>query len=197
MPRRYGTAATTTVNEWADAFDQTIWSAWSSNQTWTNSASTVLYTRATNVTASTLDKVIWVSWSNAAPSAITEDYIRAVATQEAQTRESAVRMAGERAKARQKAETLLQECLSPKQREELALHQYFHIETIGSNGERRRYRIERGRVRNVKQVTPEGLVIKTLCMHPVDHIPDADTMLAQKLYLEGSEQEFLSIANHS
>ena len=39
--------------------------------------------------------------------------------------------------------------------------------------------------------------IKTLCAHPTVRVPDADNMLAQKLYLESNEEEFLRIANHS
>jgi hypothetical protein len=115
----------------------------------------------------------------------------------AAARQARIRIEGERAKAREKAEAILRECLNPRQQEELSLHGHFHLETIAQSGERRRYRIERGRSQNVKQVTPEGRILKTLCMHPVMSVPDADTMLAQKLYLEGAEDEFLSIANHS
>jgi hypothetical protein len=106
-------------------------------------------------------------------------------------------MEGERAQARERAEELLRECLAPDQAEELSRAGHFHVDTISPNGERRRYRIERGRARNVKQVDAGGRVVKTLCAHPIAQLPDADTMLAQKLMLEASEEEFLRIANHS
>jgi hypothetical protein len=40
-------------------------------------------------------------------------------------------------------------------------------------------------------------MIKRLCSHLIELVPDADTMLAQKLHLECNEDAFLRIANHS
>lgn len=99
--------------------------------------------------------------------------------------------------AKDRAEKLLHEMLSPKQVEELKANNHFHLETVSANGERRRYRINRGRHGNVDQVDASGNRIKRLCVHPVEGVPDADTMLAQKLFLEGSEEELLRVANHS
>lgn len=56
---------------------------------------------------------------------------------------------------------------------------------------------DRGRHGNVDQVDDSGRRIKRLCVHPVEGVPDADTMLAQKLFLEGSEEELLRVANHN
>ena len=105
----------------------------------------------------------------------------------------------ERSAADKRAEKLLQETLSLAQREELALNGFFTLTTIAKSGEERIYRIRRGRSRNVEQVDATGRRIKTLCAHPIAAVPDADTMLAQKLMLETPEmqEEFLRIANHS
>jgi len=108
-----------------------------------------------------------------------------------------LQLEGERKKARERAELLLQESLSAVEREELAAKGFFHVETVSPNGERRRYRILRGRSGNVKQVDSNGKILKTLCCHPREAVPDADTMLAQKLWLQTREEDFLRIANHT
>jgi hypothetical protein len=103
---------------------------------------------------------------------------------------------GERKLARERAEMLLMENLMPAQREELKQNGYFTLRRIDEKGTRF-YRIHRGRSRNVEQVTEEGRRIMTLCAHPHENVPDADTMLAQKLMLMANEQEFLRVANRS
>lgn len=110
-------------------------------------------------------------------------------------REAADRI--ERALAAERAEKLLRESLTPAQLIELTERNHFHLETLTAAGERRRYRIQRGRSGNVKQVDDAGKVIKTLCAHPMPLVPDADTMLTQKLWLETDEAAFLRVANHS
>lgn len=180
------TSTTTTA---VTAYDSDVWRRWTTSGAPTGSASTV----------------IWAMWNRTSVDTptgsvvVVSNHPIAIETpeQRATRREQALQYEGERKQARERAELLLRECLTPAQREELQLHRHFHLETVGKDGSRRRYRIERGRSRNVKQVTAEGAVIKTLCMHPVDWVPDADTMLAQKLYLEADEDAFLRIANHS
>jgi hypothetical protein len=108
--------------------------------------------------------------------------------------EQAVRMA-EQSEAEKRAEMLLQSVLDPAQREELKERGFFTLETIAKNGERRIYRIKRGRSHNVEQVDASGRRIKTLCAHPRASVPNADTMVVQKLMLESQEEEFLRIAN--
>ncbi len=103
----------------------------------------------------------------------------------------------ERSEAEKRAEQLLTESLTPQQREELTTKRYFTLETITPTGDRRIYRIHRGRSRNVEQVDASGRRLKTLCAHPAELVPDPDTMLAQKFMLETAEEEFLRIANHS
>lgn len=113
-------------------------------------------------------------------------------------REEQVRAEGERALARERAQRMLGENLTPEQREELAANGHFTLAVLDrDSGERRLYRIKKGRSQNVQRVDDSGRVLKTLCAHPAIACPDEDTMLAQKLWLQNQEQEFLRIANHS
>jgi hypothetical protein len=96
----------------------------------------------------------------------------------------------EREAAGRRAEVLLRDALSPKQLKELNRRGYFHV-VVGD----RRFRITRGRSHNIKEVDARGRILRTLCAHPVEQVPDADTMLAQKLWLESLPEEFIKIAN--
>lgn len=89
-----------------------------------------------------------------------------------------------------RAELLLRSSLSRKQLGELKRRGYFHV-MVG----KRRFRITRKRTHNVMEVDARGRVRKTFCAHPIDQVPDADTMLAQKLWLETEPKEFFKIAN--
>lgn len=91
--------------------------------------------------------------------------------------------------AAERAEKLLETCLTSGQRESLRKNGWFVVYTKSGRG----YQIRRGRARNVIEVNTK----RTYCCHPVDGVPDADTMLAQKLMLETQEDEFLRLANVS
>jgi hypothetical protein len=101
----------------------------------------------------------------------------------------AARMAARKV-ANERAEALLRAALSPKQLKELDRRGYFHV-TV----QERRFRITRGRAGNILEVDARSRALRKLCAHPVDQVPDADTMLAQKLWLEAMPTEFLKIAN--
>ena len=103
----------------------------------------------------------------------------------------------ERDKAQVRAEKLLRENLSAAQLAELVAQNRFTLRTLQPDGSQRIYRIERGRSRNIAEVDDVGAVIRRLCAHPVEAVPDADTMLAQKLWLEADEEAFRRIANFS
>jgi hypothetical protein len=109
-----------------------------------------------------------------------------------QRREAELRREREDAEAR--AERLLLETLSP-----LARVQYLAngtVTVIAKSG--RVYAIAKGRARNVYELDPATRARRSrLCAHPVDGVPDQDTMLAQKLMLEHAEEEFLAMANRS
>lgn len=147
------------------------------------------------LTAASTNTAVWTVWNEQLNES--EEQVQARLRREAEYREQRIVAEAERAKARDRAAKLLQEALSPEQRAEFADKGHFHLSTLTKEGQRRRYRIERGRSRNVKQVDESGRVLKTLCAHPIAAVPDEDTMLAQKLWLEAQEDEFLRIANHS
>ena len=93
---------------------------------------------------------------------------------------------------RARAETVLRENLDQRQVAELREYNYF---TLHSKDGKRRYCIRRGRVGNLERVSEEGKLQVKYCVHPRSSLPDADTMLAQKLHLEHDDEEFLKIAN--
>lgn len=171
----------------------------------TISNSTTHTTAAISTMNTAMNTAIWTAWNNIYVANIsftngtgsTAILNRMTPEQIQREQDRRVRVEGERSVAKERAERLLREHLSPRQREELASKGFFTLETVAPTGERRLYRIDRGRSRNVRQVDGNGRVLKTLCAHPAILVPDADTMLAQKLMLETDEQEFLRIANHS
>lgn len=169
-------AVTSTTSTW------TIW-----NGLYTANSTPITTTTATGTSAT------WVHWNHLYGTS--SRIIQPVGQQFRPGRFEAAE--GEKLRARERAKLLLQEALSPKQREQYAQDGFFDLESIRPDGERRIYRIRRGRSRNVQQVSAEGRVLKTLCAHPVDNVPDEDTMVAQKLWLETREDDFLRLANHS
>ena len=114
-----------------------------------------------------------------------EDAAAEAAYQVAQAERSA-----KEAAANQRAEAILRSSLSPKQLKELDRRGYFHVVTGA-----RRFRITRGRSHNVKEVDARSRIRRTFCAHPIEYVPDADTMLAQKLWLETRPKEFFKLAN--
>lgn len=184
-----------------------IWNSWNAqmNLAVTQAVTSHIGQPINSATTASINTTIWTNWNSALTNrhATTEQVAQAQrhardmqARQAEQVRAHAVVQA-ERSLAEKRAEKLLQETLSAKQREELATKGFFTLETIAASGERRIYRIKRGRTANVEQVDANGNRIKRLCIHPVAPVPDADTMVAQKLMLETGEEEFLRIANHS
>lgn len=157
-------------------------------QTWTVWSRTIVTSAA--------ETYLWPSWLEAAG---TVDNQPAYAERANPCAERQILVAaGERLEARHRAEKLLQEALSEQQRLELREHGYFTVHALPVGGQPgRAYRIRRGRERNIDKLSPAGLIIGQLCIHPVAAVPDADTMLAQKLWLESRESEALRIANHS
>lgn len=99
--------------------------------------------------------------------------------------------------ARSRAEDLLREHLSERQKLDLSQKGYFEACAVNfKEGTRRYYRIRRGRAGNVFLLDgSQGREIKKLCCHPLENVPDADTMLAQKLMIEMNEELFLKTAN--
>lgn len=97
--------------------------------------------------------------------------------------------------ARQKAEELLTAHLSQKQASDLRAKGWFDVTVFSRNGSVKTYQVSRGRAGNVFLVDSSGKRLQRYCIHPIAAVPDADTMLAQKLLLEGDEDLFLRTAN--
>lgn len=182
-----------------------IWQVWNETFVTTNAMAgnlTLPSITSANTTLrgeiSTTNNIIWTNWNATyTVGAVSGSLIQPVQGSE-EMRQRVVVAEAERAKARDRAARLLREVLSPEQAEELTREGRFHLDVLSKDGSRRRYRINRGRSRNVQQVEPgSGRVIKTLCAHPVAAVPDEDTMLAQKLMLETAEDDFLRMANVS
>lgn len=103
----------------------------------------------------------------------------------------------EEKQAREKAEALLREFLSAEQVESLEKRNAFQLESISKDGARKRYEIQRGRQGNVFLLNQKGERVEKYCIHPSEFVPDADTMLTQKLLIEGNEELFLRTANRT
>ena len=59
----------------------------------------------------------------------------------------------------------------------------------------KKYRINRGRSANIDVLDETGKVVRSLCVHPREGVPDADTMLSQALMLRHDEEALLRMAN--
>ena len=87
---------------------------------------------------------------------------------------------------------LLQENLSPAQREQHGRFRYFDV--VGGNTGKR-YRIKYGFQLNIALLDNRGRTKAVLCFAPDGNLPAGDVMLAQKLALELFETDTLKIAN--
>lgn len=168
-----------------------VWATWNDYTTTTATTSDIWYVWANTGTATaTSTTATWTSWCN---STATTTYVTPAqqtpeerAAEEARYQEQvALRKAAEA-----KAEQLLVENLSLRQREEFLKHGHFIV-----HGRNARYRVRRGRSANIDVIDRSGKMTHRLCIHPAEPVPDPDTMLAQKLYLENDEDYLLSRAN--
>lgn len=177
--------------------NDTIWRAWNSTSTITFGSASAVGTSIRITADGAANDIVWTSWVR--QQNLTVEQERELVVRQQEARERQIQIEGEKAKARSRAERLLQENLDAKQREELAQKGFFELDVISKNGERRRYRIHRQWSHSVHQIDPgSGKRLKTLCIHPRELVPVEDSMLAQKLMLEGGmEEELLRIANHS
>jgi hypothetical protein len=100
----------------------------------------------------------------------------------------------ERCAAEARGRRLLEEHLSPRQRQQLAKDGSFEV-IGGTTG--RRYRIRPALAMNVDEIDERGRRKCSWCVSPVGNLVVGDVMLAQKLALELFEFEALGIANRS
>jgi hypothetical protein len=90
-----------------------------------------------------------------------------------------------------KARALLESVLDGE--ELVAFRRDGHLIVNGRSG--RRYRLRQGRTANIDVIGRDGRVLHRLCAHPDRTMPHLDIMLAQKLWLETDEAEFIRRAN--
>lgn len=186
-----------------------IWTIWVQQTTGTGTITVPeVHVQTPTITGNATNGVIWTRWNSqhvvqdVAPPRIREatpEEVQARLRREEEQRAQQAALAAETERAKERAVKLLHENLSAQQREQLAQNGYFELESISKNGERKKYRIHRKWSHSIQQVHPDtGARIKTLCIHPREATPVEDSMLAQKLMLEGGmEDELLRIANHS
>lgn len=93
-------------------------------------------------------------------------------------------------RAQRRALATLLRFISAAQRAELRAHGHFQV-TGGATGNS--YRIRRGRVANIDVLDATGVVLRRLCAHPAEDVPDSDTMLAQALHLQSAANEELFV----
>jgi hypothetical protein len=93
--------------------------------------------------------------------------------------------------AQERADALLRDLLSEAEYAQLTQRGYLEVPSPERPG--RVYRIPRrhGQVR----VIDNGVPSMSLCVQPVDPVPDGDVVIMHKLMIEGNEREYLSIAN--
>jgi hypothetical protein len=94
--------------------------------------------------------------------------------------------------ASRRAERLLGGFLTDAQRRQWREHG--HFEVVAPSGTR--YRVKRGSHRNVFELDAQGRERIGHCIYVAgEQVPEADTCLAQKLYLEHDEATFRRVAN--
>src|SRR5262245_13917451 len=96
-------------------------------------------------------------------------------------------------KAHQQGLRLLKQNLSPSQRIQLEMLNYFDV-VGGKTGTL--YRIHLGDRMNIAQLDTSDNRVRGICFLPQSDLPVGDTMLAQKLALELFEIEALRVATH-
>jgi hypothetical protein len=169
--------------------------------TWQNWISADTSNGTTNITASTTANDTWYAgttgtasggniWDTWTDDVVAYGSIQPESEEERQRREEASRR---REAATARADELLKTLLTPEQVDELDKLSCFIVKAQSGKF----YRIKRGRMHNIEELDTERQATATLCAHPNRAIPNADTMLAQKLMLESAEAEFLRIANRS
>jgi hypothetical protein len=162
----------------------------------TTSASTLDWTYTTSSSASTADwgyatwPTMTIQWVNPAETA---DQRRVREERVTAERARAVQERAERLVADRRAEQLLVRHLTPEQRRTLRRNRWFVIE--GQSG--RRYQIGTAQhAGNIRLLGDDGEPVEQLCCHPrTGEVPLYDSILTQKLMLEGDEETFRRIAN--
>lgn len=179
-----------------------IWSAW--NYSITTGTGTIQYQVTdewlanNSVTSTNWYDPQWTRWNEIQEE--TEEQIRARERREAEQERLRVernRIVEEervaRAKSEEQAKKLLMSALDAKQKRDVLEHGWFEI--ISDKGRRWRIRTS-GYSGNVDLMPEEGEArLETYCGHAPGGLPPSDHHLAQMLYLQTDEENFLRVAN--
>lgn len=183
-----GTATTTNV-VWRTWNSTAVTAATAIGQPWVHWTGT--FTTSANTTAAN-----WITWTDGyttpvqrTPEELAADAERArIAAAEREERQARER--ADREQAVQRAETLLHAHLNDRQRRALKAHGRFRVKSMSG----RWYEIGRGHHGQLKELGPRGKPVNHLCVYATGGLPDADQMLAQKLYLESAEDNLRKVA---
>lgn len=200
------TSATTTgITMAANTTATAVWRDW--NQTYTIDCGTCITASTNDWTLTATNAVTtaaWTVWNDRyerindaiqyvgqvqrySRRQLSEEELLVELEREKRLRQEAEERARQACQAKQRAEDLLRSCLSPQQLEDLNKKNCFYIEIDAADGKKERYRIDRGAHNNVKQIDARGSIMRHFCIQPPG-VPDGDAMLAQKLFLESSEE---------
>jgi len=169
-----------------------VWKVWNEANTSTWSASSnASITWADNSDGTTTASITWTKWNS--NYSISARPVRKTPEELAQQKREAAEKRKREEEAVRKAETLLKECLSPKQEADYEKAKRFHV--ICEDGHR--YEIDcTKRQHNVFRLGEDGKQQEELCISQRGgNLPLPDNALAQKLLLEANEEEFRRIAN--
>lgn len=167
-----------------------VWSQWNANYATANQLGTATQlSMGGNLTAGTGEQaMVWQNW-NVIYECQVVTTAASVQVGRVDSNEIAAARDAERKAAESRAEELLLLMLTDEQKKQYREYGYF--ETVVDD---RRFRIEKGRAGNVYELE-SGTKRRKYCCHPADYIPDADTMLAQKLMIEHELDRFQRTAN--
>jgi hypothetical protein len=99
----------------------------------------------------------------------------------------------QRKEADAKADELLRKHLSLRQRRQYRRNRSFCVRARDGT----QFRIKHGWAGNIEELNAAGKPVNRFCIHPVDSVPYADNLLAQKLLLETDPDKFRKIANRT
>jgi hypothetical protein len=93
--------------------------------------------------------------------------------------------------AKLRAEELLRSTLTPEQYRQLTRLGYIDIPS--PRDQERTYRVPRGP--GLVRVIEKGRQTASLCLHPLEWVPDADIVVMHKIMIEADEETYLQKAN--
>lgn len=142
--------------------------------------------------STTANDYIWGMWTDTSGSSgVVTAARQPTAEERAQIQTEHARRLQAKREAEKRARDLLDMFLTPEQRQSLEQQSAIVVKAESE----RVYRIKKGRVGNIEELDSEGKIINRLCVHPNLQVPDYDTMLTQKIWLETNEAELRRIAN--